>query len=1031
MTFLDKARLLQTSVLGGLIFAAAPAFAQVQTSTDDEDGAVVQVPAADEEFVDVDEDVVVVTGSRLQRNSFTSVSPLQVVDGETARNLGIVDAQEILGNTTVVSGQQNTVGLSTAFNAGLQQAFTTIGSATPSLRGLGSSVTGRTRSLVLVNGRRLGPIGVGGQPANPDVSMIPGSLIERTELLLDGASSVYGSDAVGGVINYIMRSDFDGVEVSAQNSISQHGWGHQQVYSLTTGVSNDRGFIGIAAEYNKTDEILIGDILTDLYDPVQGVYCNASIGVDLDGSVREVCDDTPAGFVITGAFGTVIPTNPGGLTEVGNSGFFARPGSFFTPVNDPTIVAFEQNMNQSFSPEVKRTSMFVNSEYNLGAGVDVFFEGMFSNRQLENSSVSQEILPVGAQNPFNPFGSGALFVHAIQDTIAQEINVARYTTGLKGDFGFTGDMFGGFLSDWTYEASMTFHRSNGVQTRDGLFQEDRLTAGLNSSVDPVTGLITCSTPSGDNFFGFDQNRSPIACVPLNPFVASFAQIGRFATDAENDFATGNSMVSTEVEQTIGTAFVQGDLFKIPTGGSARLLLGVEGRRDQTNSTTSDNLRLGLIQGLDADAGASGDRWVREAFGELSLPLVEGRKGIKSLLVEGAMRYTDEEFSGSDVTYQIRGEYAPVDWVTFKAGYGTSFRTPDVGELFGTGTVFVQPSRIDPCVVGSLQINPNTNLYDPNLETRSQTVLDNCLALGLDPTTLGTVGQGTGALAFISLPVAFGNFGGRNLGPETSDAMFAGFTVEQPWFESFDASLAVTYYEYEIVGSIGQLTRGQILNDCFASVGLTDPLCAFQTRDASGTLTAVNEASFNLGAVTSRGYDVNLRVGYDFDMLNLDDSIRLDWNLLMTQSLENAEDLLNDGTITDNLGRLRLGGGFPDYQVLSTVQANYKDFGMIWRLRYLSDLFGTPDLGNSFDPCFDFNTGALDPVCTEKEFTDHSIVNDLFFVYNNDNWTFRAGINNVFNEIQKIDEDLGVANAPIGAGFDTLGRRFTVALQRRF
>jgi len=194
--------------LGGGFWSAAMA----------QDAPPADEPLVVEEEEDEDEarqEKIVVTGSRLRRDEFSSVSPLQVVDGEVAKDLGIVDAQSILSNTTVTSGQQNTLGVSTAFNGGLQQAFTTIGSVTPSLRGLGSSVTGRSRSLVLVNGRRLGPVGVGGAPANPDISLIPGSLIERTDILLDGASSIYGSDAIGGVVNYIIRSDFDGVELSA------------------------------------------------------------------------------------------------------------------------------------------------------------------------------------------------------------------------------------------------------------------------------------------------------------------------------------------------------------------------------------------------------------------------------------------------------------------------------------------------------------------------------------------------------------------------------------------------------------------------------------------------------------------------------------------------------------------------------------------------------------------------------------------------------------------------------------------------
>ncbi|MEL7033989.1 MAG: TonB-dependent receptor plug domain-containing protein, partial [Pseudomonadota bacterium] len=195
---------LLAGVAGGLWTGAA-----IAQDAPDEDDVVSVIEEVDEEEESLQEKVVV-TGSRLQRNEFTSVSPLQIVDGEAARELGLIDAQSLLSNTTVVSGTQNTLGVSTAFNGGLQQAFTTIGNVSPSLRGLGSGVTGRARTLVLVNGRRLGPIGVGGAPANPDISLIPGSLVSQVDVLLDGASSIYGSDAVAGVVNYVLRKDFDG-----------------------------------------------------------------------------------------------------------------------------------------------------------------------------------------------------------------------------------------------------------------------------------------------------------------------------------------------------------------------------------------------------------------------------------------------------------------------------------------------------------------------------------------------------------------------------------------------------------------------------------------------------------------------------------------------------------------------------------------------------------------------------------------------------------------------------------------------------
>jgi iron complex outermembrane receptor protein len=1006
----------------GVFLACAGGVASAQT--DEEESAAVDLIDSDEDEIEE----ITVTGSRLKRNTFTSVSPLQVVDGETARDLGLIDAQDILTNTTVISGQQNTVGVSTAFNGFLQQAFTTIGNSMPSLRGLGSSVTGRARTLILINGRRLGPIGVGGAPANPDVSMIPGSLIERTEILLDGASSVYGSDAVAGVINYIMRRDFDGVEISAQTSESRHGWGGNDVISIATGIDGDRGYVSFAAEMSRRDHVTQGDVIRDIWGPTDGVNCQTSIGEYDNGRIVEVCDGhLPGQFIVTAAIGTVIGTNPGGLDPVpGAPGFYVRPGNYFWPSNDPNIRAIVQEEGRTYLPKTDRTSFFLTGEYNLNQNHDFFFEGMFANRELFSTAWGQEVLPVAADTPFNPFGSGGLIVVPVERSVWQEIDVSRFVAGVRGDL--PGITFG---DSWSYEVFGSAHRSTGFQNRGPYYHEERLTAGLNGTTD-AEGNVTCTNPTGANFFGFDQNRSPLACVPLNPFTPEFLRTGRFPTQAMNDYAFGFAGVQTRVEQEIFGGFITGDLFSFPKGGPMQVLLGVEGRNDDVRTTPSDNLRLGLLAGLDADLGANGGRWIKEIYGEVAFPILQGQRFAESLTLEGAVRWTEEEFSGDDTTYQVKLEYAPTDYLSFRGGFGTSFRAPDTGEQFGTGTVFVQTSRIDPCIVSSLQINPLTNTYDPALETREQVVLDNCVALGIDPTSYGTVGMGTPVLAFTSLPVAFGNFGFKEVQPETSEAWFAGLTFDQPWTDAFDFSIAVTWFDYVVDGSIGQLTRSQILSDCFASVGLTDPLCAFQERDPNnGQLVSVNEASINLGPTTSHGYDVNMRIDYELDQFDLANSIDLTWDVLYTHSKENTEDILGLNEEDNLLGTIGVGGGFPEDQLVSTFNVGYGDFNAIWRLRWINGMWGTPDLGNTFDPCFDFDAGALDPNCTEKEYTDDYLQSDLYGVYRGRNWLVRLGVTNLFDEVQKIDEDIALANVAIQSGHDIYGRRVTLGFEVQF
>ncbi len=168
-----------------------------------------------------------------------------------------------------------------------------------------------------------------------------------------------------------------------------------------------------------------------------------------------------------------------------------------------------------------------------------------------------------------------------------------------------------------------------------------------------------------------------------------------------------------------------------------------------------------------------------------------------------------------------------------------------------------------------------------------------------------------------------------------------------------------------------------------------------------------------------------------DQFELPNSIDLDWNVLYTHSTDNTEDILGTGVEDDLLGSLNIGGGFPEDQVVSTLQATYGDFGLIWRLRYISDLFGTPDRTNTFDVCFDFDTSDFDPACTEAEFTDDYWQSDLYGVYRGESWTLRVGITNMFDEVQKVDEDLALANIAIQSGHDIFGRRITAGFEMQF
>ena len=226
---------------------------------------------AQDDSVDDDEvvDEVTVTGSRLKRSTYTSISPLQIITSEVSREVGLIDPADILKNSTASAGQN----LDLTFN-GFVNPVNGPGGTTVNLRALGAS-----RTLVLINGRRVAPSGVEGAPSAPDLSLIPQGLVQQYEILLDGASSVYGSDAVAGVTNVILRKDFEGLEFEVFNSTPDQSGGLSNTLSLTWGKNFDRGFFGIGVEYEDNEEVTLGQ--RDWTGP-----CSTDYEVDTSGQVR-------------------------------------------------------------------------------------------------------------------------------------------------------------------------------------------------------------------------------------------------------------------------------------------------------------------------------------------------------------------------------------------------------------------------------------------------------------------------------------------------------------------------------------------------------------------------------------------------------------------------------------------------------------------------------------------------------------------------------------------------------------------------
>ena len=1097
-----KKKLLATTLLvslsGGIWAGAAvaqesddPVVIEAEDDEDDDDAAV--------------QERVVVTGSRLRRNEFTSISPVQTISGEVSRDLGIVDADDVLRQTSVIQGQQTTIGLSTNLATG--QAFTTFGSVTPQLRGLSSSVTGRTRNLFLINGRRLGPIGVGGAPANPDVTLIPGTLIRNVEILLDGASSVYGSDAIAGAVNYELQTDFEGFEVDAFYTTPQIGDGDQFIFSAKFGVSNDNGFIVAAGEYNQTNSLTREDRFPEFVPAATGefgpIVCNPELEIDTQtGTVFNTCDVNPlAGFFFFSPQGTIVPTPGTTNFDVPNFSVlgvapFDGPNSEggFGGALNPFTRGFPEDQGATITPETSRFSIYTIGEYNIDAlptAPTAYFELSYAERDLNSTAFVQEVIQIDENTVFNPGIEESIIVSLRQTEVDQSVDLFRATVGFKGDLEFLED-FG--LNNWSYDTYGLYHRSDGTQNTFGGIDQITLQRILQGETDPDTGVFTCALQESgqESNIGF---TTPIPdCFAVNLFDAEFLNTGRFSDPAANDLLLTNAIATTRVEQITWNGFVTGDLFTLPTANAPiGVVLGSEFRRDVILTVNDQNLSTpNSVAGINPDIGSTGSRNIIEGFYELSVPVVADKPFIKDFTVETTGRFTEDEFAGGQFTWQAKASYRPTDWLQFSGGFGTSFRAPDTGESFGTGTVFAVNTRIDPCLplvaalvtsngaeVGALTadglpgnvpvgagIPDGIVFFDASLDERQDVIVDACTQLGvvlpsgpLDAqaaTDLGLFGVGTETAAFQNFAVLMGNAGNQQVDPEDSEAFFARAVFEQPWLDQFDFRLSATYFDYLVEGSIGQLTAGTILAACFndGSGGATPPqvvngvvvgdLCDFQTRDPNtGLLTAVNESSFNLGSLTSRGIDFNAEFRADLDFLNsvpvfdrLERPLSFSAVYRSTFQLENDEDITGDGIFIENLGDF----GFPEYQHNLTGTLSYDRFSFNYRWFFSKAQGDVAPFGGGNICSPTLIAQGVDPVeaaarCTEFIDLPAVTLHDITLSYRGDDWAIRGGVRNVADTV--IVRDAGGTPAdggsgtPFGLGFDLDGRNFFINVTKQF
>lgn len=937
--------------------------------------------AADEDLL-LEE--VVVTGSRIQRADLVANSPVSTFDAASIKILGTNNIEEFLRDipqAVAASGSSTNNG-----NAGV---------STVDLRNLGEE-----RTLVLVDGKRFTPYDSNGFV---DLNMIPTSLIKRVEVVTGGASAVYGSDAIAGVVNFILKDDFEGIEIDTQYGLSEKGDAERFSVDATIGGSfgNDRGHAVVNFGYMNMngltqDKRSFGVFaLNDLLQPV--------------GSFT-----TPEG-VVDGDFGLVAdPGNDDAISFDGNGNLVPFSGTFnFNPFN----------LYQTPQKKVTATAL---ASYEISDNVEAYTRLSFAN-----SRVDTIIAPSGTfffpfkLNLDNPFlSSQAINVLSDQDgdgavdAAFDADNDGIIDAGAQADISFgrrlpevgtrnsffentafqlVGGFRGDFAEKYHYDVFMQYGRTSRTTfNRNDVNFSKAQQAML--AVDDGTGNIVCTDPSN-------------GCVPAN-----FFGPGNLSPEAAAFIALDLATID-KTEQLIVGGTVGGDLpFEVPSATvPGAFVAGFEYRNDSGLRLPDDNLQAGNSIGFGSDSLINSDIQIWEGFFETKVPLVQDVAFAKSLTFEGAVRVADytnnvtvksgasTENSFTNWTYKLGGEWTPVDDIRFRGLFQRAVRAPNLNEIGLPNTPSTGDLTSDRCA-GS---NP----------VGDATLTAQCIAQGVPAGNIGSVGG----------PIAgqINNFigGNPNLTPEKSDTFTFGAVIQPQAIPGLTVS--IDYYSIKITNAVSAISEQNILDACFDNDLFCDRIFRnpLNGRLIGGTETGVNVGLINAAFQKTQGID--LKVNYSFD---LDDWGTIDLNFNGThviKSLTQDAEILEVDDCAGLVGNVCLRPD-PKWRWTQGVTWSMEEFTLFLRWQHLSsvakDLVAFGDASAS-----DF---AL-PVIPSVDYFDLSGTYQVM-----ENITLRVGVNNLFNKKPPIPgNNFGGTAENSGntfpATYDVLGRYYFFGATTKF
>ncbi len=859
--------------------------------------------AQDQEAAGTEIGTVVVTGTRIQRADYTATSPVVTVDAKMLQQAGTVQIDTVLNQLP-----QLVPGLTTTSNN--PSASGGAGQALVDLRGFGPS-----RTLVLLDGTRLTPSYTNGQI---DLNTIPASLIENIEVLTGGASSVYGSDAIAGVVNVKLKKHFEGVQLDAQFGQTTESDGQTSAYDVTMGgnFAEDRGNAVIALSYDTRQAVLQGD----------RPFSQAALGPDLqpqgsstipDGRYDSSVANRPTQATVDQVFGT-YGVAPGAVTAGANLGF-NTDGTLFDIAGTENyrgeqFVGFNPaSFNYNFAPvnylqlPLTRRQVAAFGNYRVmdldTSSVEAYGRLMYTTYEAKSQLAATPItnLSVPVTNPNIPADMATLlasrptpgddFIFRVRTVaVGERVSDNNYDV-LQGLVGFRGD-FEAAQRNFHWDVFGSWGQTNSTEQQAG-----------NVSLSRIQGLLN------------GEDLANCTAASFNPF-----GLGNISPDCANAIAIrATNIIQIENQNLSGS--LTGDLFQMPAG-PFQFAVGAEYSKQTASFRPDEFLASGDVVGFNAQPPQEGEIWVKEGFVELAIPLLKEIPAVHSLDLELGYRYSDYNLAGSVNTYKAALDWSPIESLKVRGSYNRAVRAPSILDLFLPPQENF-PGYVDPC-----------NAPDPgNPDTRTPEVLGLCQAQGIPAAALATFQQPNPQVRALE-------GGNMNLDPESSDTYTFGL-VWQPGFANSALRSSIDYWQYDIEDTIGSVSSTSSINRCFNDVSANptyDPnnqWCQLFTRLGTGEITDVQETSQNLGKLKAKGVDLQVDYGQPLG----ERWGRLSVNLLLTRVIDwdFQEDSVSPfghfaGTITTDVGE-----GYPEWKGVLNLGWDIKQFGFTYQVRYVDSL----------------------------------------------------------------------------------------------